>query len=117
VSGVFQNIDPHPPLRPASVSSPRTKGVGVPYQWHQWGVHTRRAVRGRGVNILEDARHWIGLLQYNLSTGQGYEKRPIFRTESGALEKFWIVLSGIQHRMTYTRVKRGLVYIYPMYIC
>jgi hypothetical protein len=30
------------------------------------GVHTRRAVRG--VNILEDARHRIGLLQYNLST-------------------------------------------------
>jgi hypothetical protein len=32
-------------------------------------VHTRRAVRGcmggGGVNILEDARHWIGLLQYN----------------------------------------------------
>ncbi len=24
---------------------------------------------GGGVNILEDARHWIGLLQYNLSTG------------------------------------------------
>ncbi len=36
------------------------------------GVHTRRAVRGwggGGVNILEDARHWIGLLQYNPSTG------------------------------------------------
>ncbi len=28
VSGVFQNIDPHPPLRPASMSSPRTKGGG-----------------------------------------------------------------------------------------
>ncbi len=24
---------------------------------------------GVGVNILEDARHWIGLLQYNSSTG------------------------------------------------
>ncbi len=33
------------------------------------GVHIRRAVRGWGVNILEDARHWIGLLQYNPSTG------------------------------------------------
>jgi hypothetical protein len=32
------------------------------------GVHTRRAVRGWGVNISEDARHWIGLLQYNPST-------------------------------------------------
>ncbi len=48
VSGVFQNIDPHPPLPLESVSSPHTKGVGV---------HTRRAVRGWGVNILEDASH------------------------------------------------------------
>jgi hypothetical protein len=55
VSGVFQNIDP-PPLHPASVSSPRTKGGGDPLTWG-----------GGGVNILEDARHWIGLLQYNLS--------------------------------------------------
>ncbi len=59
VSGVFQNIDPSPPLHPASVSSQRTKGGRV---------HTRRAVMGKGFNILEDARHWIGLLQYNLST-------------------------------------------------
>ncbi len=36
MSGVFQNIDhPPPPLHPASVSSPRTKGGGL---------HTRRAV-------------------------------------------------------------------------
>jgi hypothetical protein len=34
------------------------------------GTHadTRLAVRGWGINILEDARHWIGLLQYNLSS-------------------------------------------------
>jgi hypothetical protein len=32
-------------------------------------VHNRQAVRGwGGVNILEDARHWIGLLQFNPST-------------------------------------------------
>ncbi len=59
VSGVFRTIDPPPPLHPASVSSPRTKGGGV---------HIRRAVRGWGVNISEDARHWISLLQYNPST-------------------------------------------------
>ncbi len=46
---------------PASVSSPRTKGGGG-------GVHTRRAVRGWGINISEDARHSIGLLQCNPST-------------------------------------------------
>jgi hypothetical protein len=43
VSGIFRTIDPPPPIHPASVSSPR-------------------AVRGWGVNISEDARHWIGLL-------------------------------------------------------
>jgi hypothetical protein len=60
VSGVFRTIDPPPhPLSPASVSSPRTKGGGV---------HTRRVVRGWGVNISEDARHWIGHLQYDPST-------------------------------------------------
>ncbi len=61
VSGVFQNIDPRPPLHPASMSSPRTKGGGRGYYLAgRWG--------GGGVNILEDARHRIGLLQYNLST-------------------------------------------------
>jgi hypothetical protein len=44
VSGVFLTIEFVSP--PESVSSPRTKGGGV---------HTRRAVRGWGVNILEDA--------------------------------------------------------------
>ncbi len=44
VSGVFQNIDPPPPVHPTSVSSPRTKRRGR--------GHTRRAVRGVGVNIL-----------------------------------------------------------------
>ncbi len=40
--------EPPPPLHPASVFSPRIKGG--------WGV----------VNILEDARHWIGLSQYSI---------------------------------------------------
>ncbi len=39
VSGVFQTIDPPPPLHPASMSSHRNKGRGV---------HIRRAVRGWG---------------------------------------------------------------------
>jgi hypothetical protein len=68
---VFQNIDPPPPtlLNPASVSSPRTKDGGR-------GVHNRQAVRGRGVNNLEAARHWIGLLQYNPSTLGRYKSPP-----------------------------------------
>ncbi len=58
VSGVFQNIDPPPPLHPASVSSPAPNAGGYTLAG-RWGV---------GVNILEDAGHWIGLLLYNLST-------------------------------------------------
>jgi hypothetical protein len=53
MSLAFQNIDPHPPLRPASV----TPSVGG------GGGHTRRAERGVGVNILEDERNRIALLQ------------------------------------------------------
>ena len=37
-----------------------------------WGTHSpggSGAVRGWGVNNLEDARHWIGLLKFNPSTG------------------------------------------------
>ncbi len=47
-------LTPHPPLLPASVSSPRNKGGGCT-------LAGRRG--GWGVNILEDARHRIGLLQ------------------------------------------------------
>ncbi len=47
-------LTPHPPLHLASVSSPRNKGGG-------YTLAGRRG--GWGVNILEDARHRIGLLQ------------------------------------------------------
>ncbi len=53
---------PLPPSECTYVSSPPQE---------RRGVHNRRAVRGWGVNILEDARHWIGLLKYNLSTVLG----------------------------------------------
>jgi hypothetical protein len=60
VSGVFRTFDPPPTLHLASVSSPPApKAGGTP----------RRAMRGWGVNVSESARHWIGLLQYNPSTG------------------------------------------------
>jgi hypothetical protein len=49
VSGVFQNINPSPP----------------PQQRREGTLHTRRPVRGWGVNILEDARHWI-LASYSI---------------------------------------------------
>jgi hypothetical protein len=50
MSGVFRNIDPPPPHRPASVYPPPPAfGAGV--------GHTRWVERGRRVNVLEDARH------------------------------------------------------------
>jgi hypothetical protein len=55
-------LTPPPPLHPASVSPPPAPKAGG-------GVYTRQEVRGWGVNISEDARHWIGLLQYNPPTG------------------------------------------------
>ncbi len=51
MSGVFRNIDPPPPHRPASVYPPPASGAG--------GGHTRWVMRGWGsiVNSSEDARH------------------------------------------------------------
>ncbi len=66
MSGVFRTIDP-PDLHPASVSSlpaPKAGGGG--------GSHTPGG-EGWGANISEDARHWIGLVQYNPSTFDGLE--------------------------------------------
>jgi hypothetical protein len=57
MSRVFQNIDPPPPSPPGEcVSLPLLGGGG--------GEDTLARRRGRwGVNILEDARHRIALLQ------------------------------------------------------
>ena len=58
VSGVFQNIDPPPPSPPSECVISSTQGGGYTFAgwWGRWGV-----------NILEDARHKIGLLQYTTS--------------------------------------------------
>jgi hypothetical protein len=53
VSGVFRTIDPPAPLHPASLSSPAPKAGGGHTR------PTRRAVRGWGVNISEDARYGL----------------------------------------------------------
>ncbi len=50
-------LTPHPPLRPDGVSSPRNKGGG-------YTLAGRRG--GWGVNILEDERNSIALLQKNM---------------------------------------------------
>ncbi len=55
-------MTPHPPLRPASLSSPRNKGGG-------YTLAGRRG--GGGVNILEDERNRIALLQWSLYGVEG----------------------------------------------
>jgi hypothetical protein len=54
MSGVYQNIDPQPPPRPASVYPPPP-----PRLCRLWcgGGHTHWVERGWGVYIMEDARH------------------------------------------------------------
>jgi hypothetical protein len=60
-------LTPHPTLGPASLSYPRNNGGG-------YTLARRRG--GWGVNSSEDVRHWIGLLQYNLSTQPKRRKTP-----------------------------------------
>jgi hypothetical protein len=90
LSGVFKNIDPPTP-------SPPSECVLPPYQ--RRGGHTRREVRGGGggVNILEDARHWNGLLQYKsiyglagqtVGPGQVLGEQPgLLRREGGGRQQ------------------------------
>jgi hypothetical protein len=75
VSGVFQNIDPHPlsPQRVCPPPAPKAGGTHLP------GGDGERV----GVNILEDARHWIGLLQYNLSAVQVIAWTPPAKRDVG----------------------------------
>jgi hypothetical protein len=56
VSGVFRTIGPPPSLHPARAPAPKAGGTHSP------------GGEGMGVNISEDARQWIDLLQYNPST-------------------------------------------------
>jgi hypothetical protein len=62
-------LTPHPlsSQRVCPPPAPKTGG----------GVNTRRAVRGWGVNISEDVRHWFGLLQFNPFTVVLYESTRI----------------------------------------
>ncbi len=63
VSGVFRTIDPPP------TPSPPSECVLPPHLRRGYTLAGRWG-GGGGVNISEDARHWIGLLQYNPSTGK-----------------------------------------------
>jgi hypothetical protein len=102
MSRVFQNIDPYPPLRLASVYPPAFVGEGG-------GGHTRRAERGVGPggSIFWKTRG-IGLPSYsnNLSTDSskiqhGKNKLRIFQREKTHLEKsliFVIILFRLCRR-------------------
>jgi hypothetical protein len=73
VSGVFQTIDPSTPSPPRECVLP---------------PHQRRG----GVNISEDARHWIGLLKYNPSTPRIHwiRIRTRIRIQHFKLIRIWI---------------------------
>jgi hypothetical protein len=59
VQSVFQTIDPPPPSPPNEfVLPPHKKKAGG-----GGGTYSPGSEGGGRVNILEDARHWIGLLQ------------------------------------------------------
>ncbi len=58
-----------PKYWPPTPPSPPKECVLPPHQRRGDTQYTRRAVGG-GVNILDDARHWIGLLQYNHPTSK-----------------------------------------------
>jgi len=93
VSGVFQNIDP--PLHPACVSSQRTKGGGV--------------------NILEDAGHRIGLLQYNLSTVQKITRQEIVQRTveiNTAIGYFKHIYLRITRLSTALKINKILIFMY-----
>ncbi len=88
MSGVFQNIDPPPP-------SPPSECVLPPHQ-RRGGTHSPGG-EGVGVNILEDARHWIGLLQYNLTEPHGITDiaelvkcdEPVIKHQSRLMTRQW----------------------------
>jgi hypothetical protein len=125
------NYWPPPPLHPASMSFPLTKGGGG----GGGALHTRREVRAR--DISEDARHWIVLLQCKPSTMYTYStsyclycRRPkaveIFRLffflhdfQSGILGscRFWdgLVTEKTTHSFpfymeSYIIVKKGKIF-------
>ena len=68
MTGVVQNIDPPPPILPSECV--------LPLHQRRRGTHSPGGEGVGGVNFLEDARHWIGLLQYNLSTVSSFCSFP-----------------------------------------
>ncbi len=84
MSCVFQNIDPHPPLSPASVQCvppPMVRGEDTLAGWRG----------GRWVNILEDARHSSALYLYRILFKLSY--RP-----ASTLNKSEITTIGTSHQ-------------------
>ncbi len=77
-------MTPHPLPTQRECPPPAPKAGGG-------GVHSRRVVRGWESNILEDARHWIGLLQFNLSTGNYHPSLFFFSSLTYA---FGLILSA-----------------------
>ena len=61
--------------------------------------------RGRGVNSLEDIRHWIGLLQYNPSTLASEQIIEIDTQEQHQTEKIETEVKDVDRIRAYTGVR------------
>ncbi len=91
VSGVFRTIDPPSP-------SPPSECVLTPHQRRGYTLAGRW--RGGGVNISEDARHWIGLLHYNPSRERGvWTSKEIYWSQFSLSD-----ISGNLSSLFYTRL-------------
>ncbi len=73
-------------------SSPPSECVLPPHQ-RPGGTHSPGG-EGWGVNISEDARHWIGLLQYNPSTIKGNDRNDLRCPGMCTLDSCWLGCSG-----------------------
>ncbi len=83
----------------------------LPNYWVLTPHHTRRAVRRWEVNLLEDARHWIGLLQYN--------RRKIWGSHILSYISFsvsiYIYKTACGVAKDWQKYHRPLLYAYPLY--
>ncbi len=94
VSGVFRTTDPPPPLHPASVSSPRTKGGGYTI-----------AGRWRGGGLIFRKTSDIGLASYSRIPLRPLRKP---RIKGRPRKKVWSRWDVAHWKMSYYRVDRKL---------
>jgi hypothetical protein len=106
VCGVQSSVWRLPKYWPPTPSPP-SECVLPPHR--RRGVTHSPGAEGVGVNILEDVRHWIGLLQFNPSTLHSYSPLKIGSTKmtcSGScVLKSWKILA-ISFQTVYSKIRK-----------